>query len=71
MRAGCTHKSVKAVHEAILKLGNPNMVQIRRECPQYCTTVIGKSIGELKDRGLVTKDDQWPPRFTAHGRVEE
>ena len=71
MRHGISNRSVKVVHESILKLGHPTMLEIRRECPQYCTTTIGKCIGELKDRKLVTKDDQWPPRFTAYRKVKE
>lgn len=70
MRHGITHKSVRAVHETILKLGNPTMVQIRRACPQYCSTAIYKSVAELMDMELVAKDGQWPPRYTATGKVE-
>lgn len=67
-RTGVTEKNIKVTYTEIQRLGNPMMLDLRRAIPQYCSTTIGKCIGELKDRGIVERDDRdWPPRFRIKG----
>ena len=52
-RTGVTEKNIKVTYTEIQRLGNPTMLDLRRAIPQYCSTIIGTCIGELKDRGIV------------------
>lgn len=63
-RTGINEKIIEITYKEIRRMGNPTMLDLRRAIPGHCSTSIGKAIGELKDRGMITRDDRdWPPRF--------
>lgn len=64
-RTCVTETMVRNTYDAVRRLGRPTTLDLRRAMPFYCTTTIQKSLGELKDRGWVQKDKDWPPRYMA------
>ena len=50
-RTGITETMIRRVYDEIRTLSNPTILDLRRAMPTVCSTSIGKSVGELKDRG--------------------
>ncbi len=70
-RTGITEAMILRVYDKVLELGAPTNVTLRRAMPETCATSITKALGELKDRGWVVKDNDWPPRYRTTGRMKE
>lgn len=67
-RRWVTEADIQIVHQAIKKIGNASMVQIRRELPTMNSRVIANAIIELRESGLVDKDESdWPPKYRDSG----